>query len=81
MRYDRDADKEIRGERDRMLKLDIEGGEQALFSAETEWIAKTEAICIELHDRIVKGCSDKFKEVTQGRQNLKMEGEKYLSLT
>jgi FkbM family methyltransferase len=64
-----------------VLKLDIEGGERALFSADTEWIAKTEAICIELHDRIVDGCSDKFKEVTQGRRNLKMQGEKYLSLT
>jgi FkbM family methyltransferase len=63
-----------------VLKLDIEGGERALFSADTGWIANTEAICIELHDRIVDGCSDKFKEVTQGRRNIKMQGEKYLSL-
>lgn len=63
-----------------VLKLDIEGGERALFSADTGWIANTEAICIELHDRIVHGCSDKFAEVTQGRRNIKMLGEKYLSL-
>ncbi|MGI6854034.1 FkbM family methyltransferase [Mesorhizobium sp. 1B3] len=63
-----------------VLKLDIEGGERALFSTDTGWIAKTEAICIELHDRIVHGCSDKFVEVTQGRRNVKMLGEKYLSL-
>src|SRR5262249_33554319 len=63
-----------------VLKLDIEGGERALFSADTGWIANTEAICIELHDRIVAGCSEKFGEVTRGRRNLKMQGEKYLSL-
>jgi FkbM family methyltransferase len=63
-----------------VLKLDIEGGECALFSADTGWIANTEAICIELHDRIVAGCSQKFEEVTQGRRNLKMRGEKCLSL-
>ena len=63
-----------------ILKLDIEGAERALFSADTAWIGETEAICIELHDRIVEGCSDKFQEVTEGRHNVKMQGEKYLSL-
>lgn len=63
-----------------VLKLDIEGGERALFSADTGWIEQTEAICIELHDRIVEGCSDTFEEVTRGRRNIKMQGEKYLSL-
>jgi FkbM family methyltransferase len=63
-----------------ILKLDIEGAERALFSADTGWITKTQAICIELHDRIVAGCTEKFEEVTLGRRNLKMQGEKYISL-
>jgi FkbM family methyltransferase len=63
-----------------ILKLDIEGGEHALLSRNTDWVARTDAICIELHDRIVAGCSDLYREVTAGRQNIKMEGEKYLSI-
>jgi FkbM family methyltransferase len=63
-----------------ILKLDIEGAERALFGDNTAWIAKTQAICIELHDRIVAGCTESFEAVTLGRRNLKMQGEKYLSL-
>jgi len=63
-----------------ILKLDIEGGEHALLSRNTDWIARTDAICIELHDRIVAGCSDLYRAATAGRQNTKMPGEKYLSL-
>ena len=63
-----------------ILKLDIEGGEHALLSRNTNWISRTGAICIELHDRIVPGCSGLYRQATEGRQNLKMEGEKYLSI-
>ena len=63
-----------------ILKLDIEGGEHALLSRNTDWISRTGAICIELHDRIVPGCSGLYRQVTEGRQNLKMAGEKYLSI-
>lgn len=63
-----------------VLKIDIEGGEYALFNGDTSWMAATGAICIELHDRIVDGCSDLFEEVTDGRLNCKLEGEKHLSL-
>jgi len=63
-----------------ILKLDIEGGEHALLSRNTNWIERTDAICIELHDRIVAGCSDLYREATAGRHNLKMEGEKHLSI-
>jgi len=38
-----------------ILKLDIEGGEHALLSRNTDWIDRTDVICIELHDRIVAG--------------------------
>jgi FkbM family methyltransferase len=63
-----------------ILKLDIEGGEHALLSRNTDWINRTEAICIELHDRIVTGCSGLYHEATAGRHNLKMKGEKHLSI-
>src|SRR5262249_6243736 len=63
-----------------ILKLDIEGGEHALLSRSTDWIARTDAICIELHDRIVAGCSDLYREATAGRRNFKMEGEKHISI-
>jgi hypothetical protein len=63
-----------------ILKLDIEGGEHALLSRNTNWIDRTDAICIELHDRIVAGCSDLYRAATAGRRNVKMEGEKYLSV-
>jgi FkbM family methyltransferase len=63
-----------------ILKLDIEGGEHALLSRNTDWIGRTDAICIELHDRIVAGCSGLYRDATTGRHNLKMDGEKYLSI-
>jgi FkbM family methyltransferase len=63
-----------------ILKLDIEGGEHALLSRNTGWIDRTDTICIELHDRIVAGCSSLYHQATAGRQNLKMKGEKYLSI-
>lgn len=44
-----------------LLKLDIEGAERRVFSAPSEsWLPKTDAIIIELHDRIEAGCSDAF---------------------
>jgi FkbM family methyltransferase len=63
-----------------ILKLDIEGGEHALFSAGAEWVERTDAICIELHDRIAPGCSELYERAVTGRRNLKLAGEKYLSL-
>ena len=44
-----------------LLKLDIEGAEYRIFSAEYDsWLSKTDAIIIELHDRIQTGSSDAF---------------------
>ena len=63
-----------------ILKLDIEGGEYALLSRNTDWIDRADAICIELHDRIVAGCSQLYEQATVGRHNIKMAGEKYISI-
>jgi FkbM family methyltransferase len=44
-----------------ILKLDIEGGEKALFSnGVAEWLPMVKIIIIELHDRFVSGCSKAF---------------------
>ncbi len=41
-----------------MVKIDIEGGESELFSANTEWVAKTPLIIIELHDWLMTGTAN-----------------------
>ncbi len=43
-----------------LIKIDIEGAEKALFSSNTEWLDKTDIIIIELHDRMIEGCSSTF---------------------
>jgi len=46
-------------ERIDILKLDIEGAERELFSAPCRsWLALTDVMIIELHDRIKPGCSE-----------------------
>lgn len=63
-----------------IVKIDIEGGELDLLSGDVGWIGDARAVCIELHDRIAAGCSDAWAKATTGRNNSKLEGEKYLSL-
>ena len=38
-----------------IVKVDIEGGEEDLFSANTEWVARTPVLIIELHDWLLPG--------------------------
>jgi FkbM family methyltransferase len=48
-----------------ILKLDIEGAEKELFADGCqEWMGKVRVIIIELHDRLVKGCSRTFYAAT-----------------
>lgn len=63
-----------------ILKMDIEGGEHALLSRNLGWINKTTGICIELHDRIIPGCSKVWQAATAGRKNFASNGEKFISL-
>jgi FkbM family methyltransferase len=64
-----------------LLKLDIEGGEYAVFSAETGWLASTRVVIAELHDRIVPGCSDVFQRANTGREVWQTPGaEKIISV-
>jgi FkbM family methyltransferase len=63
-----------------ILKIDIEGGEHSLLSRNIGWIDKTNGICIELHDRIVPGCSEIWQAAMAGRNNFESDGEKHISL-
>lgn len=47
-----------------LLKMDIEGGEQAVFGECADWIDRVEAIIVEVHDRLVPGCSETFDRAT-----------------
>lgn len=49
-----------------IVKIDIEGAEKDVFSHNTEWIANTENIFIELHDHYVEGCSQALIEAIIG---------------
>ena len=62
-----------------ILKLDIEGGEKALFESNDKNLLKDSYVFVELHERIVKGCNMAFKNFSKGRKIAKSElGEKYL---
>jgi FkbM family methyltransferase len=42
-----------------ILKIDIEGSEKEIFSRNSEnWLKKVKIIVLELHDRLIPGCSD-----------------------
>jgi FkbM family methyltransferase len=45
-----------------IVKLDIEGAEKDVFSANTEWVARTPLIILELHDWLMpgQGCATPF---------------------
>ena len=40
-----------------ILKMDIEGSERSLFTANTEWLTRVGVLLIEIHDRMWNGCS------------------------
>lgn len=62
-----------------LLKLDIEGAEKELFDAGGKWLAKTNVIVAELHDRISKGCSRSFYLATRDFHEFDKYGEKVVA--
>jgi FkbM family methyltransferase len=42
------------------LKMDIEGAELPLFSADTSWLGRVKALGVELHDHFLPGCWEAF---------------------
>jgi FkbM family methyltransferase len=51
-----------------LLKIDIEGAEAELFRNETEWLDRVGVLVVELHDRIVPGCSEALYGALRGRR-------------
>lgn len=41
-----------------LVKLDIEGAEQRVFAESRDWLPMVRHLVVELHDRVVPGCSD-----------------------
>jgi FkbM family methyltransferase len=62
-----------------VLKLDIEGGEMEILSHASEWLPATKSVYIELHDRIVVGCTEAFERATTGMNVARIKGEKHLA--
>jgi len=51
-----------------LLKLDVQGAEREIFSSDhLEWLGRTDVIMIELHDFILRGCSQAFYNALNGR--------------
>jgi FkbM family methyltransferase len=63
-----------------LLKLDIEGGEYDLFINDAESLKEIKVIAVELHDRIVSGCTQAFMNFSSNRTVFKDHGEKYFSI-
>jgi FkbM family methyltransferase len=65
-----------------ILKMDVEGAEHEIFSDSAAWIERVDAIIIELHDRIKKGCGSSLYRGARGFEHRWTRGENmYLSRT
>ena len=58
-----------------ILKIDIEGAEKEVFSDPSKWIDKVDAIIIELHERLKRGCNRTFYRASEGFECEWMRGE------
>lgn len=63
-----------------LLKIDIEGGEYAVFRGDAATLQDIPLIFAELHDRIVPGCTDAFLNIPGDRKMVNLGGEKLLSM-
>ena len=63
-----------------LLKMDIEGAEKEIFEANDLILQKIPVILVELHDRLLPGCSDAFRSFSRNRQTLFDGTEKWYSL-
>lgn len=63
-----------------LIKLDIEGGEHAIFKDPSSTLHDVPAVFVELHDRIVPGCTEAFLKFSAARWVVNAGGEKLLSL-
>lgn len=62
------------------VKLDIEGAEQEIFVHSAAALGAAQFVFVELHDRIVPGCTEAFLAFSADRWVIRFQGEKYLSI-
>jgi hypothetical protein len=58
-----------------ILKIDIEGAEKEVFNDTSSWLEKTDAIIIELHERMKSGCDHSFYNGSKGFDEEWHQGE------
>lgn len=60
-----------------LVKLDVEGSEKEIFSANYEkWLPHTKVLVVELHDRMKKGCSQSvFSAISRYNFSMDVAGE------
>lgn len=63
-----------------ILKIDIEGSEKEIFSKNADkWLPKVNVLVLELHDRMIEGCSDAlYGAIVREDWNEFREGEKVI---
>lgn len=64
-----------------VVKMDIEGAELEPLMRHEEWLPNTDALAIELHERIAPGIEEAFKTASKDRKNLSLGTDKFLSLS
>lgn len=64
-----------------ILKLDVEGAEKEISSANVEWLDRTRLMIVELHDRHLAGCSVALERALEGRSFKRSERGENLILT
>ena len=63
-----------------LLKIDIEGGERAIFLNSDSWMPKVQAIAVELHDRFLPGCTEAFDAAAADFTQRAVRGEDTFAL-
>lgn len=64
----------------RLLKMDVEGAEKEIFEANDPILRAIPVIVVELHDRLVPGCSAAFQSFSRNRKTLFDGTEKWYSI-
>jgi FkbM family methyltransferase len=71
---------QMKRERVDILKLDIEGAERDVLSGSASWIDKVDMLFVELHDRIVPGCTDAYMKASEGMKRFPKKGDKNVAV-
>ena len=51
-----------------LLKMDVEGAEAEILRGAGDWLDRVNVMVIELHDRMVPGCSEALYDALHGRR-------------